>query len=66
MCVCGCVWGGGSQGSPGEGGGVCEEKAPCDRMEVQVLGCCWVEVEECGRKTASTSTPSVRAAKTPG
>jgi len=54
--------------SPGEGGGVCEEKAPCDKMEVQVLE--WgsqegqgEEEEEWGRKTASTSTPSDRAEK---
>lgn len=40
------------------------EKAPWDKMEVQVLGCWWEEPEECGRKMASTTTPSVRAAET--
>lgn len=67
MCVGGRGdwWGGvGGWGLPGEGGSVSDEKAPCDKMEVQVLGCWWEEPEECGRKMASSNTPSVRAAET--
>lgn len=45
---------------------MCEEKAPCDKMEVQVLERderrgAGEEDEAWGRKTASISTPSERA-----
>lgn len=48
---------------------MCEEKAPCDKMEVQVLERderreAGEEDEAWGRKTASISTPSERAAGT--